>query len=212
MPTGGFKRPMTRGSIEALAYVMNFSVGVNYGAGVSLASESWRNIGDHETPRVDDLVSVTMAEPSVWCIGWLVDYDPGLTGRYGRRFRVENLIDRRIAWWANIGLRVFDKAREFPQWRWNDHQFAFDRRWRRALFPYTVRSRRTVFDGNAVTVSAGQYWSNGRADDIIESASFDDFRKLKLADLRDTAGKLEARIQTRAEARKGAPSGVRCNN
>lgn len=136
--------------------------------------------------KVGDLVIVTsILAGSKWQIGWLVDIDPGQTGRHFPRWLVESLEDGSLCWWTNVGLEFFprEKLRENPHWRWTDRQFAFRDRWNRVCYKerdaYIVLPRPPVF-GDGFEVALGTRTRFG-FDDIRPERLFPDWRKVTKA-------------------------------
>lgn len=189
VPKGGHKRPMTRGAVEALAYVLQFST-ASVSGGHVWSLHQWRG----KRAQNGDLVILKCAPASPWCIGWLIEGGGGVgSPTCSDRYLIENLLDRRRAWWANVDLHVLDEARNHPRWRWSDEQIAFAERWykvvrRGSCFGYAVAAQ---FDGNSawLGVTSVHRWQLDHAGQRVESepvsckTSVVDFRKTRVVDL-----------------------------
>lgn len=79
---------------------------------------------------VGDLVAMSNAPASKWYLSWLREIQPN---NGWPKYLLESIDDGSLCWWGNIGLDFYNRERvkENPQWRWNDRQFLFARRWYR---------------------------------------------------------------------------------
>ncbi len=204
---------MTRGGLEALAYVLQFTTARGTGGHI-WSSHQWRTTGGlgSQTPAQNgDLVILGCAPVSPWVIGWLLDGGGGAgPATCNDRYLIENLLDRRRAWWSNVTLHVLEEARNHPRWRWSDDQIAFAERWYKLVRRESVGyATQTQFDGQTawIGVKSVHRWMKDHDGKRIEAepveckTSIVNFRTTRVRDLKLVVLDLDERLKDEERAR-----------
>lgn len=101
-----------------------------------------------------DLVLVTAANTHKFRLSWFLDQRKlGMQGDF--EYLLKSVQDGEECWWSNIGLCLFTREKLSPTWRWDDEQFAFYDRWRKACMEqdaYIYLPKLPEFDGDMVTL------------------------------------------------------------
>lgn len=134
-----------------------------------------------ESPKPGDLVSLNCAAPSKWYLSWVHDTEE----RNGwTHTLLESIEDGELSWWHNVGFSIYNRERvaNNPQWRWDDKQWAFWSRWRKACRKHDAYIMLPVIpsfgEGNSVTLDVRIRHSLNR---YRNPRTFDNWKKTTIA-------------------------------
>lgn len=113
-------------------------------------------------PIKDDLIllgSVSMS--TKWMLSWYIESRPLSNG--DTEYLLKSIEDGSLCWWNNVSISYFSRetTARFPQWKWNDRQYEFQRKWDKAVYSIYDKPRNTIFneDGSAL-VSTRKIFNN----------------------------------------------------
>lgn len=135
--------------------------------------------------EIGDLVSLTSAPPTKWYLSWVIDVEKH-ESRFSTKYLLESIEDGSLCWWENIGFNVYNrqKTKENITWKWDDKQFAFNDRWRKACNrndAYIVLPKLPSFnEGNSVTLDVRIRFG---LKDFSHPRTFDNWKKLTIKEM-----------------------------
>lgn len=167
---------------EILYWVLQFCTGTTLRDGHTIChGKAFYSCGyaKNDLPQVGDLLRLTSIRMSQWSLCWLHDIRVG-----GEEFLCESIETGEMCWWSNVGVSYLDReaVASNPQWRWNDRQHKFNKRWNKVCYrdhdAYITLPLRAVFgEGNSVTLGTRRRYG-GFGNDFRPSESFPDWRKV----------------------------------
>jgi hypothetical protein len=146
----------------------------------TISSSHWTCASCLNIPQVGDLVSLSSAPDSKWYLSWVRDIEKL---KHDERYTLESIEDGERCRWTNVGLNIYDRERvaNRPTWQWDDKQFAFNDRWRKAALRKGSRTVRPVSaeftDGWTVKLDVLPGFSES---DFTNPRTFSDWRKLTI--------------------------------
>jgi len=160
--------PKTKARLSILGEMLAFP---------TISQKDWTSGG----AIVGDLVSLQSAPPSKWYVSWLIE----TRCVHDREYLLESIDDGSLCWWSNVSLNHYNRERvgNNPTWRWEDRQFDFWKRWRKAASTdsWLLRPSLPEFSGFKVTLSVRKTFESG----VLFGKEFLDWRKLKISDMID---------------------------
>lgn len=180
-----------RARLEILNYILCFSTNRIYtekkeGYENALVSVETAFFGSHfkkmDIP-IGSLVLLTSAGFSKYYLSWLRDYkEEG----FGGSWLLESIEDGSLCWWSNVMIYGYPKSQsdKFPQWQWDDDQWAFWDKWNRACKrrdAYITLPVPPVFtdDGGVILGTRTRF----SLDSHRPTRKFSDWKKVKVSEM-----------------------------
>ncbi len=173
-----------RSRIEILNYIICFSTCTMYGKGAfSFQDEKHAFISSllsySQIFPIGSLIKLSSAPFSKFYLSWLVEIKDG-NNRFDQRFLLKSIEDGSLCWWSNVSISAYSEEtlKNFPQWRWNDEQWAFKDRWFRACKGAfgTLPKFPEFLDNGGVILSTRKRWDGGVSK---TQKTFPSWKKLK---------------------------------
>ena len=172
----------TKARLGILNYIIAFCTHDAYGGRPFQPLNADHCFASSEVPILNTLVKLQSAPFTKWYLSWLIEYKPddGIGGNYLLR----SIEDGSLCWWTNVSVKYYPIDKIWDQWRWDDTQHEFQDKLDNAFkqeHAYITLNKLAKFDGNSVTVSTRERHG---FPEYSYSKTFDDFRKVRLKDLR----------------------------
>ncbi|WP_165020149.1 hypothetical protein [Dysgonomonas sp. ZJ279] len=176
-----------RARLEILNYVMTFCTNTLYDGkclppfGKTCGFESGAFA---DNPPIGSLVRLMAAPFTKWYLSWLLEIKEETLGY--RKYLLKSVEDGSLCWWENIGLyhMPLEESDKFPHWKYNDNQFEFWDKWKKANKwedVYVLAPLRPIFNGLSVTLDLRKKHTN----DIAGSKTFCNWNKLTIREMRE---------------------------
>lgn len=147
-------------------------------------TSGFESTGFTESPPAGSLVRLMAAPFTKWYLSWLLETKSDADGCH--KYLLKSVEDGSLGWWENVGLHhmPLEESDKFPHWKYNDEQFDFWDRWKKASKRediYILAPLRPVFDGLSVTLKLRKKFS----DDIVGCETFPNWKKLTILEMRE---------------------------
>ncbi|WP_348725678.1 hypothetical protein [Parabacteroides goldsteinii] len=165
-------------------YMPPFTPGSGFTSGSSFTSN----------PPLGSLIRLMAAPFTKWYLSWLIEIDNKQSGYL--KYLLKSIEDGSLSWWENVGVYYMplELSDQFPQWKFNDKQYVFWGKWKKAAKwekVYILIPLRPVFNELNVTLELRKRYS----DDIVGCKTFPNWGKLTIREMREfireTADKLK---------------------
>lgn len=188
-----------KAKLEILNYVITFCTNTIYDGdkyippftpGSGFAS-GW---GTTSNPPLGSLVRLMAAPVTKWYLSWLIEIDNNQPGYI--RYLLKSIEDGSTSWWTNVGIYYMplEMSDKFPQWKFNDKQYQFWDKWKKAARweeVYILIPIRPIFKGTDVTLELRKKFSK----DIVGCKTYHNWDKLTIREMREFIRQTAAEIK-----------------
>ncbi len=190
------KETFNRAKLEILNYIITFCTNTLC-SGVYLPpfgkTSGFESSSFLDNPPIGSLIRLMAAPFTKWYLSWLVETKEETPGY--RKYLLKSVEDGSLCWWENVGLyhMPLEESDKFPQWKYNDDQFAFWDKWRKANKwedVYILAPLRPIFDGLSVTLELRKK----HTDNIVGTQTFHNWKKLTIREMRGFIRETESNL------------------